>query len=658
MDTSEVTGSIEAKPYIPTEKQAEASALMARTYIKARNVVQRTYPQFNGRTLYDCIDDWTKRWNGYVPAASVLLESWQSRVFLNFTRTAIISYLSKTSLTRPKIKIEAVNKKNGLSSYKLAEALQDMNEYSLQEPHGDVDGDKRFLEAALEVTTKGTCIKYEGYAKNTVKTQIPIKFDAETGSISYKTEERVLIDNCYQQIVNVEDFYILNPYEPDVQKQPACIWRQITTYDEAAAEFSHYKDWDCVPPGAYTLTSDPTTFYRNRLMIELAEDQVEVLRGYWKAKNKHIIQVNGVVIYYGPIPFRDGNYPFAKGIFEPYGNDFFWGMGFPEKIMGEQDLINTTWNMMVDKTYGSLLPMVLSSEQNSLIDDDVLAPNKIRQVQDINKWRFENLPGVTSSEQAMLQTVIGFFREHAPSGDAAQAMTPRGGKLQVRQVLLQQQEAMSKLGFSVDFMEDYERDRTQLRVNHILQFWTIPKIEKVTGKRGKEIEQLLYREVQLPNSTLEDGKKGTKVIKLIGGYDDDDEKQKIEDELSLTEAMGDESGVPTEALAVNVETLRDYNYSVYIVRRSEVEKNQVLDQAIRKEYAQWRMSMMQFAPVNVPELVAWVSESYDLDPERFEMQGQPGQQGMQPGMQPAMAGGPPSAAQQMPDLSGMMDEGM
>lgn len=636
---------VETKPndialHMDSLEETHAKNEVLENLIKGRNIIQKSYAQFNNRTLYDTLDDWTKRWNGYIPPASVMLDATQSRIFLNFTRNSIVSYLAKVALQHAKVKIKAVNKQTGLGDKKLGSILEDLNDFSLYAENGDA----RYMEAALELAIKGTVVVYEGYARRVQKEKVPKKFDAETGKIILEEKERVIFDNCFQEIVPIEDFYIANPYQPDIQKQPFIIWKKITTLPEAELEYKKYPNFKHVKPGQYTLTSEPTTFYRNKMYTELSDKQVEILRYYNRSQNQHIVLINGVVMYDGPIPFKDGKYPFAKGIFEPFENQFFWGMGFPQKIMGEQDLMITFINMMADKTFGSLLPYGLSSDLDDFIEDDTLMVNKIRKVGDINKWKFDTLPGVNSSEQSMFQMILNLAREN--SGDitgAGGATTARGGKLSARQLMMKQQESMQRLGFSMNFMEDFERDRTQLRVSHIIQFYSIPKIEKITNKRGKEVEQMLYRDAHLENVRLEDGRTGNRIIKLVGqDAMEPDAKQKLADELSVTEMMGDEIGVPTEALAVSVNTFNDFNFDIQIIKNSSFERNQTLDQAVRHEYVDWRIQMMQLGvPVDLPELVAWVDESYDVDSDRFTpKQGTaPQPNAMQPGAPP---GNPPA----------------
>ena len=625
------------------EKETKAPAQSTKTkvltkYMRARTVMQRNYPQLNNRTILQAVDDWTKRWNGYISAPSELLDSDQSRIFLNFTRNQIIDYLANFALRRPKTKVKAVNKKTGSNDPKFSSVCNDLLDFSANEENGDA----KFLANSLEGAVKGTVVAYEGYLKDTQKMKVPKSFDSETGKIKAVEEDKVVYDNAYQEIVPIEDFLIANPYQPNIQKQPFVIWRKITTYDEAACEFADYKDWDKVEKGNYSMGQDgELTFYRSALASDLTEDGVEVLRFYEKYSNTHVVMVNGIVLYDGPIPRKDGKYPFAKGIFEPFDNEFFWGAGFPNKIMGEQDLINTFWNMMVDKTYGSLLPFGLSSDLDDWIEDDTLSLNRIRKVGDINKWKFDTLPGVNAGEQAMLQTAMNFARENSGIVGGGPAMTPRGGKLNVRQVLLQQQEAMKKIGFHVSFMEDMEKDRSDLRLATIFQFYAIPKIEKITGKRGKELEQLFYRDVRLNSVRLSDGKVGNKYIKLVDSPKTPDERQTLADDLSVMEAMGEVNGTPTEALAVAVDTFSDYNYSVQVIKASSFEENAALDQASRMEFANWRLPLVQVAPADSAKIVEWVEESFDIDQDQFkpEAQANPMQMMMNP-MQPPQGTNP------------------
>lgn len=639
--TSDISLDITYPTYSPgTEEQADIQEALA-AYVTARNVMQRQYEYFNGRNLFECIDDWTKRWNGYIPPLNPLMDQTSWNIFYNFTRNAIISYLARVALNPVKSTIVAVNKKSGMPSRKFAEALTDLNQYSLNEENGPA----RFLEAAMEAAVKGTVVVYEGYMKNFQKEKVPENFDAETGRITYKTKNKIIFDNCYQKVVPLEDFYITNAYQADVQKQPKIIWRNLTTFSEAQNEFSHYRNWKFVRPGNYTLAMEMQTFYRQAQLADLPMDRVEILRYYCRRTNTHIVLCNGVVMYSGPIPFKDGKYPFAKTVNEPFGNDFFWGQGMPGKYMGEQDLINSFINMMAQKTTNSLLPTGLSSDLDDLIEDDVIEIGKMRQVSDINKWKWWEAPAVNGGEFNMFQTVLNLAKDSANVG-AGDLTTAGGGKVTARQVLLKQQELVQKLSFNTNYLEDLEVERTKLRTSHILQFYAIPRIERVTGKGGKEIEDMVYRDIKLSDTELSTGQKGTKIVKIIGGeYQNPDDREKLANDLSVMEMAGEEQGIPTEALALSADIFQDFDVNVQVVKNSSFERNQALEQASRSEFVTARVGLAAVVPIPNPKgLVEWWEKAYDVDPSEFEEPpagGLPPQQGMpvqgqpQPGQQGA-----------------------
>lgn len=640
MDTSPAAYDVDIADvpvYMPgDEEQADIQEVLA-AWTTARNVVMRQYNYFNGRNLFEVIDDWTKRWNGYIPPLNPLVDQTSWNIFINFTRNAVISYLARVALNPVKANIIAVNKKSGQANKKFADILEDLNQYSLNNENGPA----RQLAASLECVVKGTVVVYEGYMKNVQDEKVPINFNAETGRISYKKQPRVIFDDCYQEVVPLEDFYITNAYQPDVQKQPKIVWRKMTTYFEAGNEFSHYKNWKYVKPGMYTMAMEMNTFYRNAMLADLTLDRVEILRYYCRRTNTHIVMVNGVIMYSGPIPFKDGKYPFAKTVNEPFGQDFFWGNGHPGKYMGEQDLINSFTNMMAQKVTNSLLPTGLSSDLDDLIEDDVIQIGKIRQVSNIENWKWWEAPSINAGEQAMLTTVLNFAKESANVG-AADTQTANGGKVTARQVLLKQQEQIGKLTFNMNFLEDLERDRKMLRTSHLLQFYAIPKIEKISGAKGDELEKMTFRDVNLTNVDLSDGRKGNRYIKLVGDeYKNPDERTKLADDLSVKEEMGEMNGQPTEALAISVDTFTDYNFMVQVVRNSSYEQNKALDQASRTEFLQTRVALAQVIPIPNPEgLIRWWEEAWDINPSDFEEAPANAQQPPGPPQQPGMPGQP------------------
>lgn len=609
--------------FTPNKKENEAISLVSQDWIKMQNVLDYQYNQFNGRTLNEALDDWTKRWNGWVPPANPLLDPEQSRIFLNITRNIIIGYLSKVAMQPPKVVAKAYNKKYPIEAKKMSMIAQDMCDYSNMVTD---KAEQEFFMTAFAATVKGTALTYEGYAHYTQEVDVAEYFDPETGEVITESKDQTLYDDCYQEDVPVEDFGILNAFQPDIQLQPAVAWRKLTSFWEAQTDLGHYPNWKYVKPGSYNIApnTDGQTFYRQGYDSQLQSDQVEIIRYFRKDRNMMIIMANGIPLYVGRNPFKHGKYPFTKAIFEPFDEFFFWGAGFPNKIMGEQDLINTLYNMMVDKTEGSLLPYGLSSDLDDLIEDDILLPNKIRKVTNIDNWKFDSLPGVSGGETAMLQQTLNFIKENAGTYGGANAFTPRGGKLQTRQVMLQQQEAMQKVGFSSNFLEDYFQDRMEQRLANMMQFYSIPRLEKITGVSGRETEQLIYKVISLDDRELSEEynndngmmQNGGRVIKLTEGVSPEDEERMSIENFEIEE-KAKEMGTNLEVLSIDIAIFENFRYVLKTVKNSSYEKNQVIDQAKRQDYANWRIGLSKALPANMEELVGWVNEAYDLMPDEF-----------------------------------------
>ena len=115
--------------YIATESEQKDLRDNLDVLTRGRLVLQRKYNYLNGRNIFQCIDDWQKRWNGWIPPQSELEEYDKSEIFLNFTRNAIIGYLTTAAMFPPKVKISAVNKRSGFPNKTFAKFLEDLKRY-------------------------------------------------------------------------------------------------------------------------------------------------------------------------------------------------------------------------------------------------------------------------------------------------------------------------------------------------------------------------------------------------------------------------------------------------------------------------------------------------------------------------------------------------
>ena len=60
--------------YVPTITEEETIQEVLKTLDKGRGLLTKSFNYFNNRSLLDVVDDWTKRWNGYLPPMNPLLD--------------------------------------------------------------------------------------------------------------------------------------------------------------------------------------------------------------------------------------------------------------------------------------------------------------------------------------------------------------------------------------------------------------------------------------------------------------------------------------------------------------------------------------------------------------------------------------------------------
>lgn len=608
------------KTYEASEKDKKALTMVYDRFTKMLSIRGRSYAYFNDRDLVTYIDDSTRRWNGYVPPRDDLSMDWQARVFDNFTRNVSISFLSKVALNPPKIKITATDKQ-GMDDQRRAYAMEKMRDYSLNHENGEW----KFFESSLELVTKGTVIAYEGYAKNKRKIRELSKYDATTGEWEAKEKDIIDFEGCYRRIIPLEDFYISNIYQPNVQLQPDVIWKQVLKKSEFLSEFGRYKKSEFVKEGMYNSVVENTTFYKTEYICNIGSDSVEVIRWYSRWKDRMIIAANGVLLYDGPIPFAHKMLPFARGIFEPFAVDFFYGKSLPDKVIHDQDTRNTLMNMMLDQSFLSIFKPILTSDPDEM-DDTVLIPGLIKKVSDVNQYRVMNeLSGPDSSHFNMYNLVSKQSMDNAGGimGGASSA-SPRGGKVSARQALMAAEQAQQTLGLNLKMLEDFEYQCALLRCPNLLQFNTIPqKIDEISDVSSSEWKKLFMREIRVSDTVLSDGTYGTSIIRIARNKN----KLPSQTDIAVEEEAAALGGNNVEVIVVSPEYIRDMDVDIEVVRESSYLQLKSITQAMGLEFYNLAKADKN---INQLENTRDFIKLYDKEPNRLMLQQAPGMPGAAP----------------------------
>jgi hypothetical protein len=474
-------GNENKKMYSPSEQDSKLIERIYDEFKDMRDVSSMPYRYFNDRTLTQFIDDAEKRFNSYVPTrSSQRKESWQSNFFHPTTRNKTIAILASVALDVPKLRVVSRNEKNEVNM-KIGNIISDLVKGSYDNENKE---ENLFFEA-LECIVKGTVIVGESYLKTKVKQKIITSYDVVTGEIEVEDKDVLIDKGCRDFIVPSENFFISNAYIRDIQMQPACIWVQYMDDDAFEYEFSNFNNFKYVMEGSLMLDKDiQKRFFYEKWADRTKKEPYEIVRYYNKFKDEHIILVNGVKMFEGPLLLgkKEKYYPFSKSIYSPFAEAFFWGNNLPNMMMGEQDVINSLYNMSLDKTYKSLVTNLLIGMVNKdgfdLEDDEVSLDTKIY-VQDINQVKELANSGVTQSEIKMIDLVAKGL--DLSSVDTAQQGVSLGGRT-AREVVIANENARKLKGIFFMFITSLWFQKTKLRTLNILTYYTTKQVTDIIGE--------------------------------------------------------------------------------------------------------------------------------------------------------------------------------
>lgn len=592
-------------------------------YNKGLDVQNTDYNFFGQRNLIKYKNDMTRRLNGDITHLNLDMEN---PVSFPIVRKILKSYISKVASNPVEMVVKSYNVGSGIYNKKIADSIKTLLEWS----NATSNQKKAFTLKAFQVAAEGTVIEYEGFHDVRVKRKVFDHIDNK-GNVVTVDKEHILERGCYTSIKNLEDILISNPFEEDIQKQSWIIERELMEYEVAKKYYeTRYPKFKDVEPGNYWSSSSDISYYREDLLPTIESDYVELLHCY-TINGMYYLLANGVVLYENVIPYKHNKYPYSKTIHDVFsGTPFFYGRSMVEQIAGITDSYQIHYNLMIQKQQMSANQFIITENDEDFLEIDSIKMGGVYQVKDINKVKIEKFNGIDNSDIAMLGRMDADIEGLAgnPAG-GANAMTPGGGRVLLQQTLQLQEEAMKQIGYSIKYLEDGERERTELRLSNLIQYLSIPEKKIENG-----IIPLVYNTIRQENQRLKDGNMGMKIVKII---DNRGSKQynDIVEQLDLEEASFAQAGVNTEATAISVEDLNQVQNIVTVIPKSSYEATQSLEMQKWMQYMQTRLAVIPES--NKQELIAELDRIMDVDSDRFNPPQQPlTAQGLAP-LQQAMA---------------------
>lgn len=620
------------------EDQEEVSAIT--TWVNERyGLMNRTWRQFNDRTLIDYCDDNEKRINSYVPPRDEQLDDWQTIGFEGVTREKMFAFVAKVAMDRPKMKGQAIDK-DGLIDKVVSDICGGIYEYSWK--HEDPT-DIKFMLEAWATAGHGTHIRFEGIEQDEELEQTYDSFDPQTGTVKGLKQQTITGDiNAVSRSVRLVDFLVDNWNQPDIQKQSKVAEVERMTRAEFLLRYGDYENADAVPLMGDLLEMWGRGFYVEQWGQENL-DTIVVLHYYEKNRKvrNYRVVANGVMICKAPIPRKDGNYPFNKFIFKPMADaSFFYGKAMPDEIAWDQDIYNAFKNMVVDRAILHVNRPLITDGNND-VTDIILAPNKVLNIK--GNIQPLNYPPPDANDIAILQELRGAMDRQTM--DSQQSGQVSGGAT-AREIVIADENARKLAGIFRKFLEKGEYDGAKLRFGTILEYYFEPtRVSAFLNDDEEEKVTEAFRSFTLNGQKLPNGATGTKIITLFGKKED----KPSNDDLTADALFAKTQGVELHKVAANVNYIKNFEIHFLVVPESSIEQSRSLELALESDYQKtvatlYPQKWQEYNDVFFRQL----NEIYDKPMSDFETKQQPPQapQPGQPGA-PGAAPNTPGAPQQV-----------
>ena len=538
----------EYAPYNPDQATSELLTKLKLLFRTSKQARQTTYSLLNNRTPEEYWRDSEQRWISFVPEQRQ--KAWQSRVVKPITRNKCIGVIA--SMMGQFIQPDITAKRDGIISEEIAGAIKDLVEESQNSDRYEL----KQLMTYIDAVSKGTSYIQEDYVVSERKIKEIKSWDPITGETEY--EEKTILDfeGFTSTIISPFEIYLGNIFEPDLQKQPWMFRRVVMPYATAQQRYKGYRDFDSVIPGQQDRSDESAeerVFFEAFYQRDLEGDEVEILTYQSRWDDQIAIVANGVLLtdVVSPIPYTHKKYNLAKIIFEPLSNRFAYGKSLPDKIQGEQDVIDTLYRMIIDKTFLSIFPPLLS-KGSELLTADIIVPGKITPIDSEGDLMVpKGLGGGVGNEIGVLNLIESSM--NSSTLDPQLLGVPAGGERSATQVLETKRGAQTILGLFGFMIAFGVQDWLDLRIQNILQFWA--QAERSVLKDG---ERTTVRNVfQMKGKELKDGTIGLREIEFMQPNlmptSEDLFKQKIKDR---------KKNKMVDRVLLNPDAIRHYDFFV------------------------------------------------------------------------------------------------
>lgn len=523
-------------------------------------VRRRPYTQFNWAGTDETLIDYTREMqvrfnNTPPPKTDDPDQDWKSNHVNPDTRNKVISIVAAvtSSIMRPKVVAQNSDSEEDTKS---ARVMEDLLKYV----NHQTDYDDKFLSVVQEMCVSPGVILHQGYSK--VKRTIK-DYDPVAESFTESEEIDPILSGFQMDIVPIDELYIANAYEPEIQKQDFIIWRKAMTWDQAYMEAQDKEGF-----GMYVHQGNRLYFnYENDTFFEQYDDFLDgrlVFRDiyYNRRRNLQLTFYNGWLDGIPsakfhradtPILRKDLKYPFAITGYERYDSRFFYRMPLVAKMALIQDEIDILHRAITDGTLLSIFPPLnmIGAEAEEVASIKPSAMNAFQRPD----TRVEPLTlGQNLSAGYSLLADQKRSMDLSSQSPRAAGFTERGEQT-LGEVQLLQQNTNTQLSLVAKMVAKIVRDYGSLVVSSILQHMTVGDVIDTTG----DLPVLKYKTFLIPD-VERFGDKKTSVVEFTNEM-----PQSTEEEIKMSMEILKLNKKRNQTIyKVNPNVFRQLNFSLLV----------------------------------------------------------------------------------------------
>ncbi len=569
------------------------------------------FEYFDGRNIIDYINDSVRRFVTNKDERDGI-EDWQARIHDPFTRNKVLAVLGKVVGVLPIASFTP----RGDEDIRKASILTDLYQYSEEKD----DYEEFMTHYLLEAIVKGTSIGYEGMEKHEYKCR-SVKGTGDNITVTEDTKTEIKL---FSELVPLEDFYPCSVSIRTIKDMPYCFWRREYTYSEFIARWGMYGKSSFVQPWKRSESLQEERPFYYDFIYSAQEGNVEVIRYYNKIDDCYVVVANGIWLnpigkeILSPLPFNHKRLPFFDVKFDFLGN-FFYGKSLPDKLKTMQDVLNVLTNMLLDQSFLTIFPPLLTNGFD-FIEDDYLRPGRRTPIDTqglpINQ-AFMKLD--LGTPQGWHQFILEYTRkvmEESSMDKTSQGIAGVGGRTTAQEIRVAAEGVAAILGIFGRMINHGLKQKAILRGMNILQFWTdkdSPILKGVLGASGDKDFQKAFNLFKISNTVLSDGKRGTRVIALFADPEDFPDVKAIQAKSKVQKELSKKN---VEYIPVSAEYIRNMEFDVKMVMDQKKEATKDLDKALQLEKVRVYLGLFPPGTFDVLELATQTAEKMGDDPTK------------------------------------------